>query len=510
MLDGLLFLKQLLQGLLVRLLRRLLGLHSRQRNATIGLTNSPAIVAQLCASLAPLARTASVRFTAELIEQKQMKPPQQTRKHSTSKLAVFTVMLLVGSCSTLSIAAEPTVKLRVFPDCKRFRCDWDFMRSNLSYVDLVRDPKDADVHVLMIKESYSNGDAFNLRFIGQNDLAEQSFRSRFDSPNTNTDDMTRRGILQKMQLGLIPFLLNRPESANFTVTYNSPTATESDNLAALDAQQDPWNAWVFRSEVGMQMENEDRQDESAYWGSFSANRTTDAWRMGARFKSEEKNRSFILDDGSVFNDDRIERGFSGAIVKSFGDNWGAAIGGSQRTSTFRNLDNAVRLAAAVEYNLYPYQISAEKALTLGYFMGFTRFEYQETSVLGLDKEERSDHGLFAEYDVEQPWGGASLELKTSQFLDDTSLYRVTLRGNMDYRITRGLSINLWGRTSLTKDQIYLAGSGTSDENLLLGNTALDTGSESRFGLSLKYTFGSIYNNAVNNRLRGSSFARIYN
>ena len=68
MLDGLLFLKQLLQGLLVRLLRRLLGLHSRQRNATIGLTNSPAIVAQLCASLAPLARTASVRFTAERIE----------------------------------------------------------------------------------------------------------------------------------------------------------------------------------------------------------------------------------------------------------------------------------------------------------------------------------------------------------------------------------------------------------------------------------------------------------
>jgi len=38
---------------------------------------------------------------------------------------------------------------------------------------------------------------------------------------------------------------------------------------------------------------------------------------------------------------------------------------------------------------------------------------------------------------------------------------------------------------------------------------LDTNTRSNFGLSLKYSFGSIYNNVVNNRLRGSGFTRVY-
>ena len=88
-------------------------------------------------------------------------------------------------------------------------------------------------------------------------------------------------------------------------------------------------------------------------------------------------------------------------------------------------------------------------------------------------------------------------------------YSLSLGGDLDYRITKGLSINLWGNYSLTNNQIYLAATEASNEDLLLKTKALDTNTRSNFGLSLKYSFGSIYNNVVNNRLRGSGFTRVY-
>jgi hypothetical protein len=94
-------------------------------------------------------------------------------------------------------------------------------------------------------------------------------------------------------------------------------------------------------------------------------------------------------------------------------------------------------------------------------------------------------------------------------LDDTSLYRVSLGGNLSYRVTRGLSVSLWGESSLIKDQFYLADTTASTSDILLGSAALNTDTETRLGVRLRYTFGSVYNSVVNNRIQGSSFARIF-
>ena len=52
-------------------------------------------------------------------------------------------------------AAPQSVK--VFIDCLNVSCDSDFLRTDISFVDHVRDRKDADVHVLITSESTGGG-----------------------------------------------------------------------------------------------------------------------------------------------------------------------------------------------------------------------------------------------------------------------------------------------------------------------------------------------------------------
>ena len=176
---------------------------------------------------------------------------------------------------------------------------------------------------------------------------------------------------------------------------------------------------------------------------------------------------------------------------------------------FRNLERGYRVAAAIEHNVYPYSESAQRELTMGYFVGHMFLNYDEETVFGLLTEHQSNHGVFVDYDLEQPWGDVSVELTASQFLKDADIFRVNLKGNLDYRIARGFSVSLWARTTLIRDQIYLPRGGTSDEDVLLGRRALDTGFETRLGVTLRYTFGSIYSNVVNSRLRGTGFTSIF-
>ena len=118
---------------------------------------------------------------------------------------------------------------------------------------------------------------------------------------------------------------------------------------------------------------------------------------------------------------------------------GAAFTSGQ--SSFNNIDRGNRLAVATEYNLFPYSLSAEKALTFGYYVGINQFRYDQVTIFGLEEETLGNHGAFADFDFEQPWGNLSVGLYSAVMMDDPSLYRVTLDGYLRYRLARGLSVD---------------------------------------------------------------------
>ena len=67
------------------------------------------------------------------------------------------------------------------------------------------------------------------------------------------------------------------------------------------------------------------------------------------------------------------------------------------------------------------------------------------------------------------------------------------------RVARGLSVAANVNASRIRDQLGLPARGATDEEILLRIRQLQTGYEYNFGVSLTYTFGSIFSSVVNPR-----------
>jgi hypothetical protein len=84
---------------------------------------------------------------------------------------------------------------------------------------------------------------------------------------------------------------------------------------------------------------------------------------------------------------------------------------------------------------------------------------------------------------------------------------VSLRGNLSFRITRGLDLNVGASYSRIRDQIFLAGGDLTNEERLLELQTQQTDSRRSLNFGLSYQFGSIFNNVVNNRFPGGGGGR---
>src|SRR5512144_346547 len=83
---------------------------------------------------------------------------------------ILCLAILLGTAPARAQAQSnaPADMPKVFLDCVSAYCDTDFLRTDISFVDFVRDRTDADVHVLVTSESTGGGGAkYTLHFIGQ-------------------------------------------------------------------------------------------------------------------------------------------------------------------------------------------------------------------------------------------------------------------------------------------------------------------------------------------------------
>jgi hypothetical protein len=395
--------------------------------------------------------------------------------------------------------------IRVFLDCDR--CDFNYLRQSITYVNYVRDRKVAQVHVLVNTQGSASGREWTVNFIGLEDFEGISQEVVFSTSSTDTDHEERQEFARVFQLGMVRYVLETPMSRNLQVVYQGAP----EEKAPARTEDDPWDLWVYRTGLSADIKGEELRDENSFDGFFSASRTTEVWKMGFNLFGEVEDQHFEFDDGSTFDSSVQSFALSSRIIKSIGEHWGWGIGASARRSSFLNLDPSARLAGAIEYNLFPYSQSAQRALTFSYFVGGMDLSYEEITILGETEETRFDHGFVVEFDAERPWGESGLDFEARSFLDDFDQHRIVLRGRLDYRVFRGFSVNLRGNYALISDQIYLAAEEQSIEDILVGNQALRTDSRYELRVGFRYTFGSIFNNIVNSRLSGRSggYANIF-
>lgn len=434
--------------------------------------------------------------------------PTKRRRRSSKARMIRAVPWLVCLCALLTFprtsvaqdkpAPAPTGAVRVFLDCSFF-CDENYLRQEITVIDYMRDRKDADVHVLVTTQNTGGGGTeYTIKFIGLGRFAGVEQTLKYIAPQTATSDENRKGIADVLRRGLVRYVSETPLAPRIKVTF---AADDAGAAKKSDPKNDPWNLWVFRTNIGGSFDGEQSSKSRSLRGSASANRTTDDWRLSFSTSMGYRQNTFQLET-ELFKS--VSRNFQtdGLAVKSLGQHWSAGLVGDLQSSTFLNYDMRLRVAPGLEYNFFPYSQSTRRMLTVQYTVGADTIDYKQETIYGKIRERLLDHRLETSLSLRQPWGTTSGSVEFSQYLTAPSKYSVSAFGAANIRLFKGFSFNVFTNLSRTRDQIFLPRGEATTEEILVRQRQLATGYRYFVNFGVSYSFGSIFNNIVNPRFGG--------
>lgn len=378
---------------------------------------------------------------------------------------------------------------KVFIDCRR--CDRDYIRTEITFVNYVRDRHDADVHVLITTQrTGSGGQEYTMEFIGQKDYSSIRHTLKHVSNRTDVRDEVRKGYVEVLKKGLFPFVMNSPLAEHISILFKEklePTAVE-----------DKWNFWIFNVGLRGSVSGEESRSERSIRGNISANRVTPEMKLRMSVSGEFEEDTFDI-NGDTIVSTSSEKDIDGMYVKSFGDHWSAGGWTELESSTYSNYDLKFNLAPAIEYNFFPYYESTRRRLRVLYRLNYYYNNYIEETIYEKTSESLWGQSLDVTLEVKQPWGNATISVDGSHYFHDASKNRVSLWGHMSIRLVRGLNLDIFGSYSRIHDQLNLPKGDASLDEILLRRRELATDYDYRISIGLSYTFGSVYSNVVNPR-----------
>ena len=420
---------------------------------------------------------------------------------------VGTLCLIAGTTLSPSAAHAQTPggairadALTVFLDCNARNCDFDYFRTEIDFVNWVRDRTLAQVHLIVTStETGGGGELYDLDFIGLEDLDGVDDQLGVTTLGTDTEDEVLTRLTRAIAAGLARYSVLIGQPAGFDVTAADIGEALTGQLVDASQVTDPWNFWVFELSTELSMSGEETENERRYQGGFEARRTTATWKMefeaDANFSRDERE----LDEGEVIVDDRTNWSLDGLVAYSLTDNMSLGFLAGASASTRRNQEFGADAAVALEYSFLPYVDAPRRSLTASYDLRLQHYDWEERTIFGETQELRAQHALQLRLFQRQPWGQATMSVSGSQFLHDLGLWNVALFGNLEFRVFRGLELELRGGLDFIEDQIFISAEGLTPEEILLGRFQRPTDVSYFFQVGVGFEFGSIYNNVVNNR-----------
>jgi hypothetical protein len=389
--------------------------------------------------------------------------------------------------------ATPRQQLKVFLDCED--CYADFLRTEVAFVDYVRDRNEADLHVLISEaRTASGGVEHTLDFTGLQRYDKLTYTLKTATTSSDTDDVIRRQLAAALRVGLLRVLTNEAVPPELQVTVR--LGTEEQRPAVVG---DRWNNWVFSLRGSASFQGEESSKERQFGASMSADRITPDWKISFGAELDHEREEFDLDEETPVAVERREQDFMWQVVKGLGEHWSAGAMGEVESSTFDNMELAIVAAPAIEYNVFPYSQYTRRQLRALYAVGVGSYNYFEETIYGKTEETLPLHELSLTLEQRERWGSLQARVEWSQYLHDLSKNRLELDGEVSIRIARGFSVAAQGSGSRLRDQLSLPLRGATDEEVLLRLRQLESGYEYEFSFSLTYTFGSIFSSIVNPR-----------
>ena len=417
--------------------------------------------------------------------------------HPGQRFAAFVAALILALAGTAAaqgrdgadIEALKKTAPKVYIDC--MMCDLEFVKTEITFVNYVRDRNEADIHVLITTQSTAGGGSeYTLSLSGQNGFAALDDTLKYFSNRTDTEDEVRRGLVRTLQLGLASYVARRPIGARLDVAFAAePTAGPA---------SDPWHAWVFNVGGNGHFNGETAMASHNFGFNFSASKITPDIKLRLGLTASFEKRRYTYEGEDIVSTQE-NYAANGLFVKSLGEHWSVGATLESLSSTYENISLLFAPAPAVEFNLFPYSQATRRQLRFLYKLQAVFVRYREATIYDKLRQTLLKQELSATLDVKEKWGSISASLSGSSYLHDLSKNNVGLFGMIQLNIFKGLNAYVMGGGNRIRDQLNLVKGDASLEEILLRRRMMET-TYSYFALvGVSFTFGSIYTNVVNPR-----------
>lgn len=403
--------------------------------------------------------------------------------------------LLVGIFSLpVGLFAQESSRLKVFLNCNV--CDQGYIKTEMTYVDYVRDQSLADVQIFVVRMTNGGGGrSYEMSFTGYGDFEEISHKVLYEVIPNSTSDQIRKGMLKRMEGGLVLYLLNTSaaDGISIKVPKNIPNETVAPSYV------DPWDNWVFRVYGDGSFSKETSTSRTFWEVGFRADRVTEDLRIRTNGELSQRRNKFLIDEEEIISF-RDANYFYSSIAKSISNHWSYGAYSGVSHNTYANKDFSVYASPAIEYSFFPYSEVAHREITAIYKVGFVFNDYLEETIFLQEQESLMRQTVAIQARFNQPWGRIWSSLEASHYLHDFSKNSLELDSNISFRIFKGLSARISADVEFINDQLGLPRRGATVEEVLLRQVQLATNFDAEFGIGLSYTFGSMFNNVINTRL----------
>jgi hypothetical protein len=408
-------------------------------------------------------------------------------------LICLTLFLVLLSCNVIEAQTSSRHAIpNVYLDCQR--CDFNYIRTNIEFVNYVRDQDDANIYLRITDSRTSGGREYTLHFRGIEPFSTRNDTLYYITRDTDSSDEERAGLVRYIKIGLVPFAAQTTALDNLNVLYEAPAEIEE----VSDEVDDPWKGWVFDINFRTWLNGEETETNFGFHTGLYAERITDRLKVRTRLRGDINRRRLELSDETI------------TVVRDWGEYWGlyayslgdhAALGLYTRANFHRpsNIKLNLEASPAIEYNFFPYGEYQERRFIVRYRITPSYRTYYEETVFFKFSEQLLHHHLHTRIRYDQPWGRIDMSINALNFFHDLAINRIDFNPSLNIRIRRGLSVSLSGRYRIINDQLATPAGEISDQDRLTGQVSQPTSFDYRISVGLSYTFGSIYNNVVNPR-----------
>ncbi|MCG2589539.1 hypothetical protein [Rhodohalobacter sulfatireducens] len=384
----------------------------------------------------------------------------------------------------------------VYLDCGS--CDFSYIRTNVTFVNYVRDQSDANIYILINDLGTAGGGReYTLVFSDINMEMNRSDTLKYVSPSTDSGDERRRGLTRYIKVGLVPFVSSTRAMETLDVFYEEPDEDETNG----ETVEDPWNNWVFDIDVRSNMWGESSEFNFGLYNGIEVERITPVWKIRSRARGEIRRRNVELTDRTI-NVNRDWGQYWTMVAYTINDHASIGLFNNLNFSRTRNIALNAELSPAFEYNFFPYTEYEERRFIIQYSLSPAYRKYFNTTIFLKDSEFVMNQELSTRLRYDQRWGRVDIRVGGANYFHDLSINRLEINPSFNVRIVRGLSVSISGRYRLINDQLSLELPSEVDPNdpiSIIEGVQRPTAYDYSLSFGLSYTFGSIYNNVVNPR-----------